>query len=225
MAWSVDGYGFPCHRFNKHGLSGNEKASSPTCIAIPKGKSFSWINRAFIDDFDFVNKPCESCKKCEIWGKSGCNGGCYATNYDLTGDVRKQAKVQCEFTKIQHEAGLLLRAKAHEAGLNLMTQGQQSKPKGCVCFNMCYSEGTDQEIIHLDRSSDRACICDHANYTGDIDAQARPIKNRRTEQEMIKTFLKLSKRILANPEGDEKQRELSNDILNKTIRMIENARF
>jgi radical SAM protein with 4Fe4S-binding SPASM domain len=223
MSWSVDGYGFPCHRFNKHGLSAAEKAKSPTCIAIPKGKSFEWINRDFVKQFDFINNPCESCKKCDIWSKSSCNGGCYATNYDLTGDIRKQSKAQCEFTKIQHEAGLLLRAKIDEAGLSLNPQSH--KPTGCVCFNMCYAEGTDEEIIHLVRNSDRACICDHANYTGDINAQARPIQNRFADRKILKQFLNLSKRILANPEGDEKQRELSNDILNKTIRMIENARF
>jgi len=227
MSWSVDGYGFPCHRFNKHGLSANEKAASPTCIAQPKGDSFEWINRDFLDEFDFINDPCTSCQKCEIWGagKSGCNGGCYATNYDFTGDIRKQPKVECAFTKVQHEAGLLLRAKAKEAGVSLMQSPQQHKPKGCVCFNMCYSEGTDREIIHLDRSSERACVCDHTNYTGSTEAQARPIQNRFADREILTKFLNLSKRILANPEGDEKQRELSNDILNKTIRMIENARF
>jgi uncharacterized protein len=197
MGWSVDGYGFPCHRFNKHGITTEQRSKLPTIIARPVGDSFEWVNHEFKKQFyTFKENPPEKCKTCEIYGKSPCNGGCYAVNHDFTGDVKNPPEVQCCYNKVQHEMGVYFDKVAREAGMQVQMSGwngggsvQAERQISCVCYNMCYSEGTNQEIIHIDRSNDMTCLCYQTNYQGG-EAQFRTInqldKQRALELKIIK---------------------------------------
>ena len=107
--WSVDGFMFPCHRFNKHGISTEERSKLPTIIARPKGDSFEYCNEDWRWQFvNWKNDVPKQCTECDIFDCSVCNGGCYAVNWDLTGSLYKQTQAVCDYARVQHEAGLRL---------------------------------------------------------------------------------------------------------------------
>jgi len=178
--WSVDGFMFPCHRFNKHGLSTEERSKLTTIIARPKGDSFEYCNEDWRREFiEWKNNIPKQCKECDIYDNSVCNGGCYAINWDLTGSLYEQADSVCNFNKIQHEAGVKYRELAKKEGIQLKHSswnGGQQKKESCTCYNMCYSEGTPDEIIHINRRSDTTCVCYNASYCGEKNPQCRTVK-------------------------------------------------
>jgi len=177
-AFSVDGYMFPCHRFNKHGLSTKERSELTTTIAKPVGDSFEYINQEWRDKFiNWKHNVPKQCSGCDIFSTSGCNGGCYALNYDMTGSLYKQPKSECDYNKIQRKAGVLYRKLSDEAGLKVERSGWNQdnvQDEPCTCYNLCYLEGTDEEIIHIDRRNNQTCICYNASYSGLKEPQVRP---------------------------------------------------
>lgn len=139
--WSVDGFLFPCHRFNKHGLTTEQRAVLPTIIARPKGDSFEWCNFDWRKQFvEFKDNPSEECLACDLFGHSVCHGGCYAVNFDMTGDIHKAPKSECDYNRIQHETGVKYKKLMEDIGMPLQRFNQRKDP-GCFCYNMCYSEG------------------------------------------------------------------------------------
>jgi len=192
--WSVDGFMFPCHRFNKHGITTKERSKSALIIARPKGNSFEYCNKEWRKQFiEWKDNVPKQCKNCSIFGTSVCNGGCYAVNWDLTGSLIKQPKSVCDYNKIQHEAGLKYAKLAKENEINIPSPGWgeniqptsnlQSSDESCVCYNMCYMEGTQNEIIHIDRRSDSMCICYNTSYTGSRDPQHRTVEELDKQKE------------------------------------------
>jgi len=178
--WSYDGFLYPCHRFNKHGVSTEVRASDKLHIAEPDGEGFKWVNKEWRQEFvDFYKNQPEKCGSCSIAGTSGCHGGCYATSFDLTGSIYIPSKSQCDYQRVQRAAGISFRKKAEAAGVQLVPDrlnGTGTSKKSCTCYNMCYEEGTSNEITHIDRSDDVACICYNTNYTGDPAPQTRLVK-------------------------------------------------
>jgi uncharacterized protein len=232
MAWSVDGYGFPCHRFNKHGITTAEKALLPTIIARPVGDTFEWCNQEWRKKFwNFKNNPQDKCKECEIYGFSTCNGGCYALNFDFTGDPNIAPEVECKYNLIQHEMGKLFKELAEKENLRVQMSGWNGEnmnrmdpnQASCVCYNMCYSEGTDQEIIHTDRKNDQACLCNMAQYDGPNNPpNTRIIKDVMDEKIRLKQIFGVVKQILATagePKSDE-QKKLEQEIIDKLLQML-----
>lgn len=137
--WSVDGFCFPCHRFNKHGISTEERARSPLIIARPKGDSFEWCNFEWRKQFtEFKDNPSEKCLACELFGNSNCVGGCYAVNWDMTRDIHNTPQSECDYSKIIHNAGIKYKKLMADNGLKLQ---ERRKSNGCFCYNMCYTEG------------------------------------------------------------------------------------
>jgi len=201
--WSIDGFMFPCHRFNKHGLSTFERSQLPTIIAKPKGDSFEYCNKKWRNEFiNWRNNAPKQCLECDIFDSSVCNGGCYAVNWDLTGSLYKQAKSVCNYNKIQHEAGIKFREFAKKEGVILphsKWDGIQEKEQSCICYNLCYNEGTSKEIIHIDRSADMVCICYNASYNGKLNPQCRSIqeldKQRQAELRIIRAARKLMEKM------------------------------
>ena len=64
---------------------------------------------------------------------------------------------------------------------------------------MCYSEGTYDEVIHIDRSTDMSCICYNTSYSGSMKPQTRTIqeldKQKIAEQKIIKVAKEMMKDI------------------------------
>jgi len=200
-AWSVDGFMFPCHRFNKHGITSFVRANLPTIIAKPKGNWFEYCNEEWRKSFyEWKNNVPKQCTDCDIFDKSICNGGCYAVNWDLTGSLYKQPESVCNYSRVQHEAGMKYKEAAKEAGIVIPKskwEPRVKKNKGCVCYNACYNEGTEQEITHIDRSTDMSCVCYNASYSGEKNPQHRTIqeldKQRAAERRIIEAAQKLIK--------------------------------
>ena len=200
--WSIDGFMFPCHRFNKHGLSTFERSNLPTIIARPKGDSFEYVNKDWRNEFiNWKNNVPSQCIECDIFSTSVCNGGCYAVNWDLTGSLYKQAKSVCDYNRIQHEAGVKFKELAEKEGITLphskWDSNNQQDNKNCICYNLCYNEGTLEEIIHIDRNTDMTCVCYNTSYNGELNPQCRTVqeldKQRAAEQRIIKAAQKLIK--------------------------------
>jgi len=121
--WSIDGFMYPCHRFNKHSqilCKDRMKHEVPIIASIYKG----WVNRPFRREFwNFKDDPPKKCLECPIFMKSICRGGCYAVNWDLTGSIKTPLDALCRFSKKQHEIGLLYNKMAQEEGLSIDLSG------------------------------------------------------------------------------------------------------
>jgi uncharacterized protein len=234
MAWSVDGYGFPCHRFNKHGITTEERAKLPTIIARPTEDSFEWVNPEWKKSFStFKDNPPEKCKTCEIYGKSICNGGCYAVNHDFTGDIKNPPEVMCRYNKVQNKVGKLFHDLASKEGLRVNWSGWNGAPKmddfvalPCICYNMCYSEGTPEEIKHIDRRTGTMCLCNMTVYNGENNpASTRQINLVDAERAKLKQIFGVVKQILQSRDAEKTPEQLTmeNQILQQTIRMLDNV--
>jgi uncharacterized protein len=173
--WSVDGFLFPCHRFNKHGLTSAEREKLPTILAKPKGDSFEYVNgdwrKTFIEpELGGTWNP-KKCEGCKIYCRSTCAGSCYATNYDLSGKIDDPGPEKvCELQKLHVYASKLIQKLAQKEGIRIgMADGnKRDKPeKSCICFGGCYSEAY-KPIMHTNDSdlSDMACGCYNATYNG-----------------------------------------------------------
>lgn len=229
--WSVDGFQYPCHRFNKHGQTTEDRMRSPLIIAGPLGKNGEIIpanldwRKSFINWKD--NLP-SHCQKCEYYGISVCHGGCYAVNYDLGGhDIYGYVENQCRYLSILQEAGLRYAEEMKKHNLVIPDTGWggnslTNKIGKCICYNMCYNEGTENEIVHINRKSTEGCVCYNMSYNGELDPQARGIEIIDKENMLKKKFLNLSKRILetAGEEKTEEQKKLESEILEKTISLL-----
>lgn len=200
-SFSIDGFMYPCHRFNKHGMSTKDREKSPLIIARPKGDSFEYVNHEWREKFyNWKHNVPKHCNDCDIFTTSVCNGGCYALNWDLTGSLYKQPKSECDYNHVQHEAGMLYRKLAKEAGVVVektnWDYGRTTKDRQCTCYNLCYLEGTDDEIIHIDRHTDQTCICYNASYSGLKEPQCRPVWELDKEREATQRIIQAAKQML-----------------------------
>lgn len=158
--WSVDGYLFPCHRFNKHGLTSEQRHNSPLILARPKGDSFEWVGEGWRRQFcDFAKNAPSDCKECKIYNCSACRGGCFATNYDITGDINLHSANGCRLTKLQNAAAVKYAEILKKDGLDTIMNLPNEHPTSCICYNMCYCEGTENEIITANNLYPGTCTC------------------------------------------------------------------
>jgi len=226
--WSVDGFMFPCHRFNKHGLSTKERYNLSTIIAKPIGDSFEYCNDEWRKAFyTWKDAPPLKCVNCSIYRKSVCNGGCYAVNFDCTGDIYIPSEKLCKYNKIQHDVGIRYKKIADQENIDILQSGWGEnlgkKDNKCLCYNMCYLENTDEEIIYLDSQSGKSCLCYQTNYTGLIEPQFRTRLQLEGQKKLEKKFFDLSRRIIltSNVSKDEQQIELEAKVLKKTAEILE----
>ncbi len=233
-SWTIDGYCFPCHRFNKHNQTTEDRKNRGVAIASIFDEGFintEWRN-SFITFFQRENNECE---ECELFRRSTCKGGCYAVNYDLTGSIFGHDERLCMFAKYQHEAGLKLALLAKENNITLLKTNwggekrhnvkKDQQDNSCVCYNMCYSEGTQQEIIHMDKSTETQCLCYMTTYAGDPKPQHRKAQEINEEKRMLSRFLNLSLDIIESKdiEKDEKTKVLEKEVLEKTIWLVKKS--
>jgi len=227
--WSHDGFYYPCHRFNKHNQTTEDrmKHEVPIIASIYKG----FVNEEFRKTFwDFKSDPPKKCLECSIFRKSGCNGGCYASNYDLTGDIKVPAKQLCTFATAQHEAGSIYNEMAAKEEIQIKSAGgwngkgnDAPMSVGCVCYNQCYNEGTEREIKHLDYRNDISCTCYQTSYNRQGEEQARAINH--DQERMRERFTKLSLRIMSEYRRDvektPEQIELEKEVIEKTLMLYD----
>jgi len=228
--WSVDGFQYPCHRFNKHGLSTKEREESKVTIGRMLNEKYIELHPDWRKQFyQFKDNPPEKCIACSIYRFSGCNGGCYGVNFDMTGDLYEPPENVCNYNKLINKMGLLLREKAEKEKIIIPMSGWNAPVQnethniGCVCYNMCYAEGTKEEIIHIDRRNDTTCMCYQTQYMSSKEEKnSRTIQMLDSENELKKRFLDLSKRILQTKdvEKSEEQVKMELDIIQKTIDII-----
>jgi len=181
--WSIEGIQFPCHRFNKHGRTKKEKMQSKEAIGyIDNNGTFHKLNEVFSNEFlNFTQNTSKHCEECDIFSSSQCHGGCYALNYDMTKDIHGKVDAECRFSHIQKKYGDLYAQELQKNGLSI----KSNECKSCICYNMCYMEGTEQEIIHIDRQSDVACACYNTNYNHTGSRQYRTIKKRQERKNIV----------------------------------------
>lgn len=159
VGFGIDGSIWPCHRFNK--LTDNRHWSEKEwCIGhIDHGITKPEVRDIFLN-WDKLSKPwCDKCK-----AHSPCFGHCYATVVDLTNSMpedmpAKPPKHMCEYTRTLFDASEKIERTTNDPE-------QDNKKYSCTCFNLCYLENTDQEIIHLNKATDMTCICYNTRYSG-----------------------------------------------------------
>jgi len=99
---AVDGTIWPCHRFNKHGLSFEERIKKEACVGY-YDKDLTYIDLkspVLADVLTLLPNINDHCKDCIIQKYINCNTGCVATNYDLTGCSTKCLNSNCVYQKI-----------------------------------------------------------------------------------------------------------------------------
>lgn len=155
VGFDIDGAIYPCHRFNKFN-DNRPWQEKEVCIGhIDYGITRPEFRQKFIE-FHPTN-----CGNCAYFNNTPCHGGCYAINYDFTGDINTAPDVLCRYVKLQKKVSEYYKEKI---GINPINNG-----KNCICYNMCYAEGTDIEIVHSDKSSDITCVCYNSDYSGSMD--------------------------------------------------------
>lgn len=158
----IDGAIYPCHRFNKFN---DERPWQEKEVCI--GHIDCGITRPEFRD-RFINwKPL--CQDAECFSGTICHGGCYAANHDFNGNIEWPACGICRYVEMQRRVSEYYKEK-----VGMEQQGENNR--SCICHNMCYAEGTPEEIRTIDNSTDATCICNLTNYTGPIDENiARPL--------------------------------------------------
>jgi uncharacterized protein len=158
---AIDGEIYPCHRFHKYG-PGHEEHNKKWCI----GNIWDGFNEKRQIFLDYPKLRRLQCGHCTVYKR--CLGGCYATITDLVGNPFQLLPHFCK------HMNLLYGEAAHLVEPRPKCNGTEAT--GCICYNMCYLENTENEIIHFDRSSNISCACYATQYTGPNDESLwRPI--------------------------------------------------
>jgi len=183
VGFDCDGTIWPCHRFIKF-TDQRAWQEKEMCIGhVEVGIIKPELRQQFIDF-----KP--ECGECKYASCTPCHGGCYGINWDLTGKINTPYLGLCKYVAMQHEVSLYLKEKV----------GEDAPRKGgsCICNNMCYLEGTKEEIVNVDNSGIQ-CHCYNTNYTGDPDTAkvARPVKPIQINPyEVLRRLEALEKRVV-----------------------------
>jgi len=164
IGFDCDGSIWPCHRFIKF-IDQQPWQEKEMCIGhVELGITRPEIRQQFID---FNPK----CGDCEYSKNTPCHGGCFGINYDLVGKINTPYPGLCKYVEMQHKVSMYFKEKV---GIEEREMNQRS----CICYNMCYLEGTPDQIVDMDNSG-ISCHCNNTNYTGDLDTEkvARSVKN------------------------------------------------
>lgn len=136
-----------CHRFNKMNDS-RPWQDKETCIGhISEGITNQAFRSRFIN-WTVRNLP-EGCKNCKAYSIS-CTGGCWATNYDLNGDIDRPTEPNCTGAKHIIDS------------INLFDPNQNNI-SSCTCYNACYLEGTPFMQNNVDNSG-TSCVLNSESY-------------------------------------------------------------
>jgi len=101
----IDGSIYPCHRFNKFNDT-RDWRDKEACIGhIAHGITRPEFRDKFIDF-----KP--QCGTCGRLDDTPCHGGCYAINYDFTGDITQPHIGICRYVEMQKKVSTYYHKKA-----------------------------------------------------------------------------------------------------------------
>jgi len=175
VGFGVDGLIYPCHRFNKY----NSRLSDNSIGSISEGITKPHIRNGFINFLDCVPDKCKDCR----WYGNLCDVSCYSISFDFTGSIFTPPDVYCKWMNVlgessQYYYNQLIHNKLPIKGTNMN--------KSCICNNMCYLEGTPNEIKTIDRSTDHSCICYNTMYSGGRDDQSRILSLQPADNEIQK---------------------------------------
>lgn len=208
----VDGVIYPCHRFNKYGI----KRAGTSLGSIDDGIINKKLRQVLIHFVEIP--PPEKCETCR-WFRKPCQISCYAINQDLTGNIGTPPEVYCKFQERQGRAiEFYLSRMKHN---NLPIPGAAIGLGPCICNNLCYSEGTPNQIKHVDpRNAEMTCVCNNTNYTGPKPAQARPLTPQ--ERAALLAFLPSAPGPSFSPRGEKLLTDLTAtmDKLNLTMETL-----
>lgn len=157
VGFSTEGKIYPCHRFNKYGdTPENIKKREEWCI----GDIETGFNKKRQQFLDYPERRKQDCGECEIY--RFCAGGCYAVHADL-GDNGIFSIIDkfCKFNE-------LLFGISNNYVIQQPNPIQKLNSLPCICYNMCYQEGSDEEIFYRDKKSNLACTCYNTTYSGPI---------------------------------------------------------
>jgi uncharacterized protein len=122
VGFDVDGAIYPCHRFIKF-PDRRHWSKKGVCLGHV---DYGIINQAFRDQFiDFKPTNCDRCKFDKL---TPCHGGCYAVNYDLTGNIRTAPQTLCDYTKMQSEVSRSYREQYGPNGFPEVREQEMPKP-------------------------------------------------------------------------------------------------
>ena len=223
-AWSIEGLQFACQRFNKHGLSLEEKLKSPFLIGRIKDDKYEIYREPRQQFINFKDKLEDRCGHCSLLKNSNCYGNCFSVNYDLMGDINKTPKVCCDFNKLQNDMGLKLRKLFDDNKIIHPKMKQKQIKNGCgLCYNMCYSEGTDEEITIIDRRKNHYCNCDVIEYSDNLKRlNCRSIKEIDDDSKKLFKSLETCKKILETRDMNKREDliKMEDKVFNDTIESI-----
>lgn len=89
---------------------------------------YGFSNQYFRDLFiHFVPFGCHD-KEC--FRTTPCHGGCFAVNYDLSGDIRKPPEALCRYVDMQRRVSKYYAKKV----LKHYPEGTSGSQKPCICY-------------------------------------------------------------------------------------------
>jgi uncharacterized protein len=154
-----DGSIFSCHRFCKFD-DPRPWYERELCLGhIDYGiLNQQWRERFLNWKVEEIKNDCTGCRAKGI----SCTGGCWATNYDLNGDIAKISDMNCELSRIVLEQGeYLLNLIGPEKALRFKRFTEQGSPDRCVCYNV---HDNLYGTANINLQDHKQCICDIAHY-------------------------------------------------------------
>lgn len=169
----TDGSLWPCHRFIKFEDTRPWQEKEWCFGHVEHGITKPEVRNKFIE-------YTAGCVGSECNKITPCHGGCYAANLDLENDIATPHKQICSYVEAQKNISNYYKQKVKIIENSMNT-------RGCICYNMCYLQGTKDEIIDIDQYTDTKCHCYNTNYSGQSDPKsAEPLSEDRKRLYMSK---------------------------------------
>ena len=152
-----------CHRFHKF----EDTRPWYEQETIVGHIDYGILNQEWRDNFikwDAKKDMPESCHDCEAY-LSSCVGGCWATNWDLTGDLRKVPKMNCVAELTTRAQAAQVQAELGQGYVNSLIgrrpTGALPEVQGCQCYNV-HDDLFGRQTINS--SDPYQCICNMSTY-------------------------------------------------------------
>jgi uncharacterized protein len=161
---AVDGSIWNCHRFHK---MDDERPwyEKETCLGhIEIGILNQEWRKPFMEWIPF--RDCsDGCHDCRAFRVS-CTGGCWATNWDLNGDISYPPRVNCETSLAALEQADIVTEMLGKKYLDTILPHQHAtsalpEVQGCQCFNV---QDNLYGRYRMNKTEPYACLCNMSTY-------------------------------------------------------------